>query len=117
MGRDNVDDLVIGEPADSLYGDIAKLEITSPSGLDDIDTGEPLPLEVIGETDLGAGTVVAYGLNGQIAAITEVESAERNRAHALLVPESFVDGENLLTAYVVEGPAGGATLHPLDIAM
>ena len=36
--------------------------------------------------------------------------------HGLLHPDVFVDGDNELTAYVIEGEVGRETLHPLRVA-
>jgi hypothetical protein len=108
------DDLRIGDPADQ------QLVLDDPRDLDDIDTGEPLPIEMIGHTRLDVGTTVAYALNGTIGAVTTVEpfsvDDDGSLVHGLLPPDLFEDGANELTAYVVEGPPGDETLRPLDIA-
>jgi hypothetical protein len=113
FGR-SVDALTVGRPA------AGKLDMVDPAGgLQHVDTDKPLPLEVLGKTRLAVGTNVAYALNGKIAAVTTVEppdGADPPIAHGLLPPDLFVAGANDLTAYVVEGPPGGETLRPLDVA-
>jgi hypothetical protein len=89
-----------------------------PARLDDIDLDDRLPLEVVGETTLPVDTVVAYALNGTIAAVTTVEPAFQQIdtfAHGLLPPDLFVDGDNELTAYVVEGRPAAPVLRPLAV--
>jgi hypothetical protein len=112
FGRD-VDDLRIGPP----FG--RQLVLEAPGDLDDIDTGEPLPIEMIGHADLDVGTVVAYALNGTVGAVTSAEPWGADDGgplvHGLVPPDLFEDGANELTAYVVEGPPGDETLRPLDV--
>lgn len=116
--REQLDRLNVDEGSEPPSGSATALEVTTPKSLSDVDTSDPLPLEILGKTDLPPETVVAYGLNGQIAALTEVEEAlGPNWAHALLLPDLFTDGENELGAYVVEGPPGGETLHPVDLRL
>jgi hypothetical protein len=108
----DVDDLVVGDEADG------EVSVQALSDLGSIEVGDPLPIEVMGHTGLPEGTVVAYALNGTIGGVTEVEQGfERpeQTVHALVPPDLFVDGENELTAYVVEGAPGAATLHELDV--
>jgi hypothetical protein len=109
----DVADLTIGEAHDGT------VEVV-PIGLDDVDLDELLTLEVVGRTDdLEVGTVVAYALNGTIGAVTEVEpgaSIDGDLVHGLLPPRLFVEGENDLTAYVVEGAPREETLWPLTLA-
>jgi hypothetical protein len=103
----------VGEPAEASVH-----LVTPPTRLDDIDLDDRLPLEVVGETDLPVGTVVAYALNGTVAAVTTVEPAHIDLgpfAHGLLPPDLFVAGDNDLTAYVVEGTPADPTLRPLDV--
>ncbi len=113
--RRPVDELTVGDPGDGAIG------VAGLAELDDIDTGEPLPLEVVGTTDLAEGTTVAYALNGTIGAVTEVEpglselSEGSTLAHGLVPPSLFVDGSNELTAYVVEGEVGTEVLHPVAV--
>ena len=108
-----VDDLSIGDPVDR------QLTLELPHGLDDIDTGEPLPLEMIGHADLDVGTTVAYALNGTIGALTTVEPWAADDGgplvHGLVPPDLFEDGANELTAYLVDGPPGDETLRPLEV--
>ena len=55
----------------------------------------------------------------EIAALTEVAPGDQGLgevlAHALLIPTAYADGANQLTAYVVDGPVGAETLHPLEV--
>lgn len=108
--------------------DVDTLDVTEPDGtvgveverLDDLEAADDDPrlIEVVGHTELPAGTVVAYALDGTIAALTEVgpgTGANTRMAHALLPPDLFGDGRSELTAYVVEGPVGGETLRPVPV--
>jgi hypothetical protein len=73
----------------------------------------------VGETALPVDTVVAYALNGTIGAVTTVEppfQAIDTFAHGLLPPDLFIDGDNELTAYVVEGTPAAPVLHPLNVS-
>jgi hypothetical protein len=116
FGRE-VDALDVGAPSE----DAVHLA-DPPTGLagdDDIDLDERLPLEVVGETDLPLDTVVAYALNGTVGAVTTVEPPHADLtsfAHGLVPPDLFVDGDNDLTAYVVDGPPAHPTLHALDVS-
>jgi hypothetical protein len=104
----------VGDPADGT------LSVEHPGELR-IDTGEPLPLEVIGHTDLDVGTTVALALNGTIGAVTTVEpwfdAGGGPLVHGMMPPDLFVDGVNEVTAYVVEGPPGDETLRPLAVEL
>jgi hypothetical protein len=90
--------------------------------LDDLerqDPGEVPLLEVVGSTGLPEGTTVAYALNGTVAALAEVEppygDPERNTAVALVPPKLLVEGDNELSAYVVDGPPGEEVLMRLAV--
>ena len=113
--------LVHQDVADLDVGDAAggEVSVEALSDLGSIDVDDPLPIEVLGHTGLPEGTIVAYALNGTIGGVTEVvpgfERPEQQTVHALVPPDLFVDGENELTAYVVEGAPGAATLHELDV--
>lgn len=116
--REPIDHLDVSTASEPPPGGGDAMEVTTAQSLEDLDTGEPLPLEILGKTQLPPETVVAYGLNGQIAALTEVEpTMDDNWAHALLLPDLFVDGENEMEAYVVEGSPGSETLHPVDVEL
>jgi hypothetical protein len=98
----------------------ATVTVSGRAAFADVDTGEPLPLEVVGATDLAEGIHVAYALNGTIGAVTVVEPGLRSGetlAHGLLPPDVFVDGGNDLAAYVVEGPVGDEVLRPLRVVV
>jgi Sulfatase len=107
-----VDELRVGEAYDGSI-DVRRLDDIAESG-----RGAGKFLEVVGDTDLPQGSIVAYGLNGTIGAVTAVEPGigHDGLAHGLLPPRLFADGGNELTAYLVEGPVGGETLRPLDVA-
>ncbi|MFP3899813.1 MAG: sulfatase-like hydrolase/transferase [Acidimicrobiia bacterium] len=111
VGRD-VAELAVGQARDDAIDVV-------PTGLDDVDLDGPLTLELVGRTQLEVGTVVAYALNGTIGAVTEVEpwglEPDHHLAHGLLPPRLFVEGENELTAYVVDGAPGDETLWPLTL--
>jgi sulfatase-like protein len=107
-----VDGLTVGAP------DGGSVAVRSLDDLAAVDTGEPLPLEVVGDTDLPVGMIVAYALDGTVGAVTEVEpglAESTTLAHGLIPPWLFADGANDLTAYVVAGPPGGEVLHPLAV--
>jgi ABC-type amino acid transport substrate-binding protein len=110
----DVDDLDVG----AAWGGTEDVAVDDLDRLADIDTGEPLPLEAIGRSDLETGTYVAYALNGTVGAVAEVEEDDMNAQDlllGLLPPELFADGSNELTAYVVEGAPGGEQLRPLPV--
>jgi hypothetical protein len=80
--------------------------------------GDPPLIEVVGHTELPEGTVVAYALDGRVAALTEVGPGGRddtNMAHALLPPALLGDGGSELTAYRVTGEVGHEVLRPLAV--
>ena len=86
----------------------------------DVDLDEPLPLEVVGRSEgLEDGEIVAYALDGRVAAVTEVErvneTAEEALVHALLWPEALRAGPNEMAAYAVEGSVEQPVLHPVAL--
>jgi hypothetical protein len=106
-----VDDLTIGDDVDQAV-DVERFDDLTASRTDD-----PL-LEVVGDADLPQGTVVAYALNGTVGAVTAVEPGVDGGAglvHGLLPPHLFNDGDNELTAYVVEGQVGAEVLRPVTV--
>lgn len=110
FGRD-VDDLDVGAPRDGTVA-VERLEDIERSRRTD-----PL-IEVVGDAALPEGAVVAYALNGTIAAVTTVEPGIGRGAglvHGLLPPRLFADGDNELTAYLVEGEVGSEVLRPLEV--
>lgn len=109
--RASVDDLVVEDPHET------ELAFEVPADLDAVDLSEPVPLEVVAETELDVGTTVALVLNGEVAALADVEEGSPNRVHALLLPELFVEGDNDLEAYVVDGSPGDEVLNPLDVVL
>ena len=60
---------------------------------------------------------IAIALNGRVAAVVETHTMGDipHRIEAMLVPELIVPGANDVAFYVVEGPDGARTLHPLTI--
>lgn len=111
---------LVGQDVDGLDVADEGVGTVAVDGLDrfdDVDADEPLPLEVVGFTGGPPGTVVAFAVNGTIAAITEAEDPTLlgHRAHALLLPRTLTDGANELTAYLVDGPVGAETLRPLRV--
>lgn len=92
--------------------------VESSEELDTVDLSERLRSEVVAGTDLPEGSVVAFALNGTIAALGEVQPLDQEPGllvHGLLPPRLFVDGENELTAYQVRGQVGDEVLHPLTL--
>lgn len=105
-------DVAAGAAVDSV-AEVVKLD-----EIEAFTPGEPPLLEVVGHTDVAEGTIVAYALNGVVAALTEVEPGPREGrqlAHGLLPPNLFVEGHNELTAHVVEGEPGDERLRPLTV--
>ena len=113
FGRD-VDALDVAEPAGSGAGSVAVERLADLQG----GGTDPRLIEVVGHTELPEGTVVAYALDGTVAALTEVGPGTREgtrMAHALLPPALFGPDASELTAYVVTGEVGGETLTPLAV--
>jgi hypothetical protein len=118
-----------GEHGDLVGQEVAELDLgpkaedtIAVEALDDLrrhDPDEAPLLEVVGRTELPEETTVAYALNGTVAATTEVEppwgDPARTTALALVPPKLLVEGDNELTAYVIEGPPGEEVLHPLTV--
>lgn len=102
-----VADLETGPPG-------GRVEVEELGGLDAVRLDDPLPLEVVGWTGLDGGTVVAYALNGVVAALAEVRG-DPPLALALLHPDRLRAGDNELTAYAVRGPVDDPVLHPLEV--
>jgi hypothetical protein len=113
-----------------LFGrDVAELDVgpeagetIAVDGLHDLERHDPdeAPrLDVVGRTELPEGTMVAYALNGTVAALAEGEAPyghpTLNTVLALVPPDLLVEGDNELTAYLVEGPPGDETLRPLTV--
>lgn len=114
--REPVEELSVGEPVDGV------VDVIDPASWGQFDTEEPLPLVVYGQTELAEGAlqegdVVAFGLNGRVAALTEVAGTAERTVHGLLLPELYEDGDNELSAYVVEGEPGEEVLRPLDVEL
>jgi hypothetical protein len=107
-----VDELAVGGAADET------IRIESADRLDDISLHDPLPIEIVGRTDLAQGSVVAYALNGTIGAVGEVEEGSGPGArliNGIVPPRLFVEGRNELVAYLVEGDPGSETLRLLTL--
>lgn len=110
FGHD-VDDLDVGERLDETIA-VEHLEEIEGSR-----RADPL-IEVVGDTALPQGAVVAYALNGTIVAVTAVEpgiDGGTGLVHGLVPPRSFADGDNELTAYLIEGDVGAEVLRPLEV--
>ncbi|HEX6420427.1 MAG TPA: sulfatase-like hydrolase/transferase [Acidimicrobiales bacterium] len=111
FGRD-VDDLEVGDPAGTAVA-VARLDDVESARRGD----RPL-IEVVGDADLPEGAVVCYAIGGEVAAVTTVEPpvvpGGGNLVHGL-VPPRLLDGDNQLTAYLVEGPVGHEVLRPLTV--
>lgn len=89
-----------------------------PSGFDDIDTHDPLPLEVVAGTDVPVGSVVAFSLNGRVASLGEVQDSDERGGklvQAVLAPWLFEDGANDLEAFLVTGDTSAPTVAPLAV--
>lgn len=115
-------------PHGALVGrEVAELDVGDDSGrvlttdavdrLDGVDTSEPLPLEVIGRIDGADDGYIALALNGRVAAVTEIGNAGLTGrfVHGLLHPDTFVGGDNELTAFVIEGGVGAEVLRPVAV--
>lgn len=108
-----VDDLTVGAPADG------EIRVDGLDRYRDVALDEPLPLEVVGRTELGEGTYVAYAVNGTIGAVTAVEPSAGGGprlVQGIVPPRLVVEGANELRAYVVDGPVGEEVLHPLAVS-
>lgn len=112
VGR-QVADLTTGDRHDGT------VTVTWPRGFDDVDTAEPLPLELVAGTDLPAETMVAFALDGTVAAMGEVQDHPEGGGllvQGMLVPWAFHDGDHELEAFVVTGDVGDPVLSPVDVA-
>lgn len=112
FGQD-VDDLDVAES----QRDDVRVAVDRLADLESGDEDPPL-IEVVGVTDLPAGTVVAYAVDGTVAALTEVGPGVGDgvrMAHALVPPSLVGDGPSELTAYVVTGDVGHEILTPIGV--
>ena len=103
--------------SDAEGGDAGEVAVERLADLEGGDGG-PRLIEVVGHTELPGGTLVAYALDGTVAAVTEVGSgtqAGTRMAHALLPPDLFGDGASELTAYVITGEVGHEVLTPIAV--
>lgn len=95
------------------------VEVERLGDIEDHDADDPPMIEVVGHVTLPIGSTMAYALNGTIGAVVEVEAGllhdGRQLAHALLPPDLYVEGDNELTAYLVEGPVGHEVLRTIEI--
>ena len=104
-------DMAVGTGADGEV-DVERLDRIEDQG-----DADPL-IEVVGQTALDQDQVVAFAVNGVVAAVAPVSLnalTDTSIVHALLRPDSF-EARNELTAYLVEGPVGDESLHPLRLA-
>ena len=121
VGRD-LDELDVTEPGAAgsdaeAGGDAGAVAVERLADLESEDDA-PRLIEVVGHTELPAGTAVAYALDGTVAAVTEVgpgTQAGTRMAHALLPPALFGDGASDLTAYVITGEVGHEVLTPITV--
>ncbi len=93
----------------------------APERLDDYrPTNGIVPARVTGSVT-GPGPderpTIAIVLNGRVAAVVETHTMGDvpHRIEAMLVPDLIVPGANDVAYYVVDGPEGARTLHPLTI--
>lgn len=112
--REQVDDLTVGEPV------AGALDVVDPGSWGSFDTDEPLPLVIYGtagatDGDVAEGQVIAFVLDGTVAGFAEVGATPEHPIQGLLLPDLYEDGDNELSAYVVEGDPGDETLRPLDL--
>jgi hypothetical protein len=114
---------VVGADVDGLPRGAAvdgTVTVGWPPGLDDVDTGEPLPLAVVAGTDQPVGTVVAFALNGTVGALGEVQDGDEpggKLVQGMVLPWLVEDGANALEAFVVTGDPAAPTLQPLDVSL
>jgi hypothetical protein len=112
--REPVEQVGVGEPVDG------EVDVVDPASWEPVQTDEPLPVVIYGTTELAEGAleegdVVAFGLNGRVAALAEVAGTSERPVHGLLLPDLYEDGENELSAFVVDGEPGDETLRPLRV--
>lgn len=107
-----VDALPGAEPAD------VTVSVRRLGDLAEARAGDRPLVEVVGDAELPQGAVVAYAVDGTVAAVTTVEPPVGFGGHGLvhgLVPPRLLDGDNDLAAYLVEGPVGDEVLRPLTV--
>ncbi|HEV7758378.1 MAG TPA: sulfatase-like hydrolase/transferase [Acidimicrobiales bacterium] len=107
---DDVDDLTVADPADS------EMQVDDLDRWDDVDIDRPrIETRALGWVDGDAA--VAVVLNGRVAAVAPPRPTPYGVSviHALLDPETLVDGHNDYALYLVDGPADAPVLHPMPL--
>ncbi len=108
---------LVGRPVDELESGDASSQEVSLLGLErfsDIGADDLLPGLVFGSLRSGEqGVVLAFSLNGTIAAVTEsFTSGDEPAEIAAVLPISlFIAGDNEIETFVVEGSPEAPTLH------
>ena len=111
---------LVGRPLSDLAvgGEAAgRIEVERLDRIEDQGDADPL-IEVVGHTALDEDQVVAFAINGVVAAVAPASSSSETEftlVHALLRPDTF-DASNELTAYLVDGAVDDERLHPLRVA-
>lgn len=110
LGR-SVSDLTEGDPVEDISVDLHTLD-----RFEDIDLEDPF-LEILGFSWMPPDAVVAVAANGEIAGLTTPRTTVFGTAlvHALLSPDSLVEGENEIELFLIDGPADDPVLHPIEI--
>ena len=110
FGR-RVEDLSVREETDAV------VEVRRLGEVEAARAGHHPLIEVVGDADLPQGTTVAYAVDGTVAAVTTAEPplyGGTSLVHGLL-PSRVLDGDNELTAYLVEGAVGDEVLRPIAV--
>ena len=113
---------LVGRSVDDLAVEYDRVGSLPVEQLDRIEHpgDEPPLLEVLAETQLAPGEVVAITVNGVVSAVAPVvqlsssDPAAGQVVHALLMPDAF-EADNDVTAYLVDGGPGAETLHLLTV--
>ena len=107
---DDVDDLTVAGPFDS------EVQVDDLDRWDDVDRDHPhIETRALGWID--GDDAVAVVLNGTVAAVAPPRPTVYGVSvvHALLDPETLVDGPNDFALYLVDGPADAPVLHPMPL--
>jgi hypothetical protein len=107
---DDVDDLTVADPVD------IDVQVDDLDRWDDVDIDHPhIETRALGWID--GDDAVAVVLNGRVAAVAPPRPTPYGVSvvHALLDPETLVDGHNDYALYLVDGPPDAPVLHPLPL--